>query len=219
MTTKNDSPATSPPKIPNAEENDLESRFNSLRAEVLDHRATYINRWLAVIAIFLTIFAIAIAIGGFIAFDRFREIEREANENLREIEQLIHSYNDQLRTIDAEIATTNPAIVGDFIASVRENSKASLLHRAVLDALRFQEEEQVDKAIEKWRSVANISESIDAELSSRSWFSVGYLYEQSDRAEEAIWAYEQATKLQPNYAHTFKHLGMRKFIWIDMKKQ
>ena len=210
MTTRTHSSATSSTNNPNAEKNERDSHIDDLRTQVLDYRATTINRWLAVMAIFLTVFAIMVAIGGFLAFDRFREIEREASENLKETQQLIRKYNDQLRSIDAEIATTDPTTVENFTASVRADLGAGVLHRAILDALHLQEEEKIDEAIEKWRSVANLSESMDAELSSRSWYSVGYLYEHSDRAEEAILAYEQAITLNPNYAHAFKHLGIVK---------
>ena len=191
-------------------ERNLDTRFNELHSKVLDHRATSINHWLAVIAIVFGLFGVIVAIGGVIAFERFREIESEATRSLREIRQLLHSYEEKMHILDAEFAQNNPDEATATIAKARENPNSSLLERAASDALSFQNSGQTEKAIEKWRSIAIISETFDNEIASTAWFSVGYLFELKDMVEEAILAYEQAIRIRPSYAHAYKHLGIAK---------
>ena len=46
---------------------EIQSRFNELRHELLDDRAAYIDRWLFVLAIALTVVAIVLAFFGIVA--------------------------------------------------------------------------------------------------------------------------------------------------------
>ena len=56
----------------------VQTQFNEIRRELLDERASFINRWLAVIGIILTFFGVVVVIAGFVGFRKFREIEEEA---------------------------------------------------------------------------------------------------------------------------------------------
>ena len=60
-----------------------EAQINDLRSELLDDRAAYIDRWLGVVAIVLTFFAIVVPIIGFLGFRRFKEIEAEARKSAK----------------------------------------------------------------------------------------------------------------------------------------
>ena len=210
MTNKTSQSGKPQTELSTAKKNELDSRFNELQAKILDDRGKYINRWLTVVAIVLTFFGLVVVVGGYISFDRIREIEFETKTNLEQIETLVHRYENRIGSIDAEFAKSNPKIAGEIIASIRENSEATMLQQAISDALKFQNEQQTTDAIKRWRDVANIAESVDIELASRAWFSVGYLYEMSDNAEQALSAYEHAIRLRPNYAHAFKHMGIVK---------
>ena len=114
---------------------DNDSRFNVLRSELLDDRAAYIDRWLAVIAIVLTFFGIVVAVAGVLGFRRFRGIETEAGKSvdtarqheaaakdIRErIEQLLSESEakvQSIRILTAETATNNPNKANQAIQSV-----------------------------------------------------------------------------------------------------
>ena len=49
------------------------------------------------------------------------------------------------------------------------------MDRAIADAYSLQRAGRIDDAIERWRSIANIAETIDNDLAARAWLSVGYL--------------------------------------------
>ncbi len=53
----------------------------------MDRRAARLNRWLQVVGVVLTFFAVVVAIGGLIAFDEFRQIQRRALNALEQIEK------------------------------------------------------------------------------------------------------------------------------------
>ena len=65
---------------PVAVEVKIQRRINELRSELLDDRASYIDRWLSVITIVLTFFSIVAVVLGYIGFRRFRKIEIEAHK-------------------------------------------------------------------------------------------------------------------------------------------
>ena len=73
-TDKNTAIQTSPPAtlaIPPTVAVEIQSRFNELRRDLLDNRAAYIDRWLAVVAVVLTFFGIVVAIAGLVGFKRW----------------------------------------------------------------------------------------------------------------------------------------------------
>ena len=54
---------------------------------------------------------------------------------------------------------------------------------------------KIPEAVEKWRSIANISEGIDDELATHAWLSIGILLSK-DAQEEAFAAYDKALSSQ-----------------------
>ena len=69
------------PAVPALVEVELQRRFNELRSEILDDRASYIDRWLSVITIVLTFLGIVAVVGGYIGFRRFQAIEVDAKSS------------------------------------------------------------------------------------------------------------------------------------------
>ena len=64
---------------------EIQTRFNEIQSELLDQRALFIDRWLAVIAIVLTFFGVVVAIAGFMGFKRFRDIEKDAKTSAEKV--------------------------------------------------------------------------------------------------------------------------------------
>ena len=50
------------------------------------------------------------------------------------------------------------------------NPDASLVDKAITDAISLQQQGEHKDAIEKWRAIAQISEESDDELAARAWF-------------------------------------------------
>ncbi len=63
----------------------------------------------------------------------------------------------------------------EAVQEVRRNPEASPMDRAIADAYSLQRAGRIDDAIEKWRSIANVTEGSDPDLAARAWLSVGYL--------------------------------------------
>ena len=162
---------------------DNESRFNVLRSELLDDRAAYIDRWLAVIAVVLTFFGIVVAVTGVLGFRRFREIETEAGKSVARIEQLLSESEanaQSIRRLTAEFAADNPEEANQAVQNVRGNPEASLTDRVMVSAVSLQQQGKTDEAIEKWCALALITEGSDNDLAALAWFSVGYLRKDKD---------------------------------------
>ena len=217
--------------IPAPAEVGLQRHFNELRGELLDDRSAYIDRWLSVVTIVLTFFGIVTVVGGYIGFRRFREIETEAKNsvatvtklaeaaqrNLEEIEKNRKKSDEILRGLNAETAAADPQEAEQAVANVRENPTASLVDQVIALAVSLQQQDKREEAIEKWRAVAHISEAIDNDLAARAWFSVGYLFQKESeteadglKLEEAIAAYDEAIRLNPNYAEAYNNRGVAK---------
>ena len=157
---------TSPPAtlaIPPTVEVEIQSRFNELQRELLENRAAYIDRWLAVVAIVLTFFGIVVAIAGLVGFSKFREIEKEAKKSVENAERLveeIRSHRDEAKNlvqdISAQTVTDDPEEAKQAVANIRENPEASRIDKAIASAVSLQQQGKNNEAIEKWRAIASL---------------------------------------------------------------
>ena len=205
------------PSISDADDVEMQRRFNKLRGELLDKRSVFIDRWLSVIAIVLTFFGIVVAVAGYIGYERFQEIKTEAKEYVKDAEHLVEEikghrdravgYLDSIKTVNAEIVASNLDKAKQIAAGVDENPLASPIDKAIAQAILLQAQERIGEAIEKWRAVAHIIEGIDNDQAARAWFSVGYLLGDS---EESISAYNRAISLKPDYVEAYNNRGATK---------
>ena len=205
------------PAISVAENVEIQRRFNELRHELLDNHEKYIDWWLAVIAIIITSFGIGATIAGRISFRRFREIETEAKnsaetaaeheEEAKRIVDEMKKRRDEFVTLTAETVADGSEEVKKAAADVYENPLASLIDKAIAQAILLQQQDKKDEAIEKWRAVAHIAEEIDNDQAARAWFSVGYLLE---NPEDSIAAYNQAIRLGPDFFEAYNNRGVAK---------
>ena len=207
-------------------EGEIQRRFNDLRREVLDDREKLVDWWLAATAIFLTLLGIVAVIAGYLSFKRFREIEAEARQNVtasqqyteearhlvEEIKTKRHEAESLMEGMNAQTVTDDPDDSGEANQAVKDvlrNPGASLIARAIANAISLQKRGKRDDAIEKWRAVAHVAEESDNDLAARAWFSVGYL-RWDKNPEDCIFAYDQAIRLNPDYAAAYTNRGIEK---------
>ena len=181
---------------------------NELRRELLDDRADTINWWLTATAIFLTFFALLVAIVGYFGFNRFRNIEKEAYNNVeeskkhvekmrgyaKEAQELVEKIGERKR----EDEETNQYIQrerheasSDKAEQVREPgqedeqiSAESSFDQVISEAVTLEREGKIEEAIEKWRSIANDAEDSDNDLAARAWLSIATLLQEGDTDAE-----------------------------------
>ena len=177
-----------------------ERRFNELRRELLDDRAKTLDWWLAATAIFLTFLAIIIPIAAFIggrfSFKKFNEIKDEAQHYVEEIKARRDEADSLVKGMNAEVVGDDPDKASEVVENVQQNPDSSPIDRAVAAALSLQQQNRTEEAIEKWCSIANITEGIDDERAALAWISVGYLVSSKDMDgddfERGIEAYDKA---------------------------
>ena len=225
-TDKDTSVQSDPPVGPTpaaAAEVEIQRRFNELQRELLDDRGAYIDRWLAVITIALAFFGLVAVVGGYIGFQRFREIETDARNStvvaaehaqdakrvVKEIEKTRDKADEIVRGMTAETAAGNPEEAKQAVLSVRENPRASLVDEAIANAISLQQQGKRDDAIKRWQAVAHIAERSDDALAATAWFSVGYLI-QDENPEDALADYAEAIRLKPDYAEAYNNRGILK---------
>ena len=109
----------------------------------------------------------------------------------------------------AEAVAEDPQQARQTIKDVRADPDATLMDRAIADAISLQEEEKTEEAIEKWRAIANITERIDKSIAARAWFSVGYLLK-DENPEEKMLAYDRSIRLQPGRPAAINNRGIAK---------
>ena len=197
---------------------EMDRRFNELRRELLDDRAKTLDWWLATTAIFLTFLAIIIPIAAFIggrfSFKKFNEIKEEAQRYVEDIKVRRDEADSLVTEINAEVASSDPSKASEVVKSVQQNPDSSLIDRAVSEAILLQRQNRTDEAIEKWRSIANITEGTDDERAAQSWFSIGYLLHSKDEPDfdAAINAYDAALRLKPDFAEAYNNRGVARDI-------
>lgn len=124
-----------------------------------------------------------------------------------EIKKIGDKTDEILQRLNAETVADDPEEAKQAVVNVRENPTASLIDKAIAQAVFFQQQGKRDEAIEKWRTIAHIAEGIDNDIAARAWFSVGYLLE---NPEDNISAYNQAIRLQPDAAESYNNRGTAK---------
>ena len=211
------------PSIPAAADVENQRHLNELRRELLDNRADTVYWWLEATAIFLTLFGIVVVIAGYLSFKRFCEIEAEARQNVtaskqhaeeaRSLVEEIKTKRDEAESLmekwNAEAVGNNPEKAGRAAESVRGNPAASLINQAIADAVLFQRRGEIEKAVKKWRAVADVAEESDTDLAVRAWFSVGYL-SLDKNPEDGIAANDRAIRLKPDYVAAYLNRGVAK---------
>ena len=200
-------------------EAELGRRFNELRSEVLDERGKFIDR-------VLVFFGVVIALAGFFAFGRFRQIERDAMESAaasknHSVDAEKHSFEaarlvgvvrhlakqasawaseiEELRHTTAESVDKAPERAGTASTRVTADPRASDVDKAIAWAIIHQRHGREAKALELWRAIGSITEPIgEVDLAARAWFSVAYL--KSKLGLEEIADLDKAIELKPDFA-------------------
>ena len=232
----NDTSAQTDPAARPAVSAQVEVEFQRLltehRREVLDDRAEYIDRWLFVIAILLALFTVVVAIAGLFSFKRFQEIKGEAKKSADEAKKFadsvakdakdakrhveeIKAKRDEaglFQSINAETAETaedDPDKARQAVKRFEENLEASLIDKAIADAVSLQQQGKRDDASKEWHAIAQVAEKSDNNLAARAWFFAGYLA-RNKSPEDRISAYDKATRLKPDYAEAYSNRGVAK---------
>ena len=176
----------------------IQGRFNELQRELLADRQTSINRWVAMIALILSI-------GGFFGWTQLSDLEEKARTHLGEIEQIrvnAREAHEEIQNITAKNAADSLEEGVRDVQSVRENPEASLITKAIANAVSFQRIGETTEAIKKWRAIAQVAEGSDSGQASRAWLSVGYLLAEN-APEDSLSAYGKAIRLRSDFAEAF----------------
>ena len=184
-------PALAPNRDMAAANVETERRFNELRRELLDDRAKTIDDRAKMIDSWLVVIAIVLTFFGIaipiIAYNRLNKLE--------EVEREAQRYVEDIKTIRDKFEI-------DWMVS---------------EAISLQQQNRTGEAIEKWRSIANITERTDDDRAAYAWFNIGYLTSPKNVKGEdfkgAIDAYNKAIELNlsgPNLYWAYYNRGNAK---------
>ncbi len=217
-------------------------RFNDLRKQYLDARHESIDWWLTGIAIVLTFFAVAVAVFGFIGIKQFQDLRGEAMQHVDEVKRLANEADEDIsemrlhmaairegrKEFDQGSAQVRQEIRSLFdepsekifklLDNVRQIDDLSPSEEAVIEALTLQhQDDKVEEAIQKLKSIANVIERRDNNLAARAWKSIGYLYLESDNKEEALTAFDSAIRLKRDDAEAYAIRGTVRSLLEDYR--
>ena len=226
--------------LPNVATNldvEVQTRFNEIRSELLDERASYIDLWLTVIGLFLGLFAVVVPIAGIMGFRRFREIEKEAKtiaktaataadnatvaaenaaaaaenaeHHLQEIRKKSDTATDLLKGMHADSADENPTEATQTVKNIQDDPYPSQIDKAVADAVFLQQQGKNEDAIKKWHAIAEVTEGSDNALAAQAWVSIGFL-SSVENVTKKLYSYDRAIQLKPDHARAYYNRGNAK---------
>ena len=219
--------------------NELRHEFLEDRREFLYDRAENVDWWLTATAILLALVGVVAVFAGYFGLKRFDDIKTEALKNaeeakaeisrnaeeakaeisrnaeearrlLGEIKETRDNARKYLEELNAEAVSKDLEKAAATAESVQRDPAASVISRAIAAAVRLQEQERIEEAIETWRSIANIVE--DRQLQAQAWFSIGYLSDEGDGTdfEASLDAYTKAIELNPVFPMAYNNRGVMK---------
>ena len=216
---------------------ELQQLFNDLRKEYLDTRAESVNWWLQFITIVLAFFGIVVVVLGYFGLQEFKKLKAEAEkdadeikthlskvlerraelERVREVVETgdIGAKSDEVmqrtrETLSAEVFASNDEEFEKVLRDFEQIPNLTFTDKAMIEAYKLQKDGRIEEAIQKWCSIANIVGEADKNLAAYSWFSAGYLYQEEDRKEESLSAYDKAINLKPDFAEAYAVRGTTK---------
>ena len=92
--------------------------------------------------------------------------------------------------------------VEETIQTYQVDQDFSFINKAIADANLLVKENKADAAVEKWQAIANIVEDSNKNLAEHAWENLGNLLYKQEKAEEALYAYNNAIRLNPKNAET-----------------
>ena len=215
---------------------DIENQrqINDLRSEYLDDRAASLNQWLVVIGLVLAFFAVAIpvvtGIAAYVAYTQFQRIESEAAGYLEEAKGYANEAAQYLKDIQAQKKIAEEVVSGltsgdisklvqpgtsevspearELLQTIQRDPGASVIDKAIVEAIRLQKEGKIDDAIKQWSSITNISEGIDNDIAAAAFFARGMIKSTLGRHEEVISDANEAIRLKPNYTEGYFLRGL-----------
>ena len=215
----------------------IQQQFNELKREHLNDRSNSMNRLLVFICIVLVFFTVMIpivtGIAAYLVYEKFDSIQsqlqnrvNEASKHATEAEKHanaaaqslkeIENHQAKLKEIVSKLTSkdfNNPHKVEIFkttIEDIQQNSDLSLENKAIIEAYRLQNADEIPEAIEKWRSIANTAKGVNDDLVARAFFSIGYLHSEENENDQAISAYDQSIELMPDFADAYTGRGVVK---------
>lgn len=141
-------------------------------------------------AVFIAIGTLLLGIAAFITVMRPNRLDVNFN-------------SEQLNQLAQAIKSKETPQVEKTLREFEGNPKVPELGRAIAEAYRLQQVGKIDDSIEKWRSIANISEGKDNHLAALAFFAVGYLYSEKKDITKAISFYTEAISLDPDFTDLY----------------
>ena len=210
-----------------ATEATLQQQINMLKREYIETRGNTVNWWLRFIAISLSFFGFVILISsvtiGFLAFERFKDLETTAKGHLQEILKHRRTAEEVLRE-DAygtliDYSDNRSEDIGfiqspeethrikEAIQNIKYNPDSFLIDRAIADAYTLRLNGKFTEAREKWEAIVNLTEENDNKLAALAWYWIAGTYRGKQKAKEALNAYNKAIELRPIYPSAFNNRG------------
>ena len=205
---------------------EIDRRVTELRNEFLNDKSTMLDRWLEIVAIFITFFAIAIPIASFFGYKKFEDIKEEAKEHLDEIRKIKEDVVILRKTAEDHVAGM-PGLDNKSTAEVdTSEERSSKSARQISDSVprlsatvntsasRHQKDGTIMAANELRQTITKDVEENNPDIAAITWFSVGFLYQFEDPTttnqlnnHNALDAYTNAIRLNQNHMESYFNRG------------
>lgn len=213
----------------------IQQRLNEFRSHFAETQSNSTNRLLFIICIALLLFIILIPVAvvftGYLVYNEIEEVKKSAIIYAKNAEQEaikaedhskqaevylteIEKYHKRLGVIVGELTSkdfNNPnkvEIINNSIQDIKNNPEFSREEKAIIEVYKLQNDGNIIQAIEKWRSIANAATGENSELVSRAFFSIGYLHSLQEENDQALSAYDESIKLNPNFVDVYISRGI-----------
>ena len=212
---------STPERVDPAVQAEIQRKVDEVRGEILDRRASGLNRWLAGTAIFLTVLAIIVTFIGYRSFESQRIFEKDAAKNLNRInehKEKSMQYEGEAKAHrdgameSAKQAQTAVGKANEILSAMKtRQAGAEQIEGELVAAVSLLKQGRHIDDIDTWKRIGVLVENSDKALGARIWLFVGSLHEKQRECGQAIEAYTRSIELRQDYARAYYERG---YAWI-----
>ncbi|PHS26342.1 MAG: hypothetical protein COA83_03010 [Methylophaga sp.] len=181
-------------------------KYQDLRKELLDRQENSIDKWLTVVGLFLTVFALLVPVGAWL----FNRRVNKHIDDIRQLKEQAQSHVDEisgLKELTAEGVSNDPEHAEAIISEAKKSG--TRLEKQIAKAYQVQRNGNIKQAINIWHRILGVAQYIDdGNLEEMCYVNLSHLLYKDKEFDQALKMLQQTIALNPKNDKAYQNMGV-----------